>query len=151
VTRVGILSDTHGLLRPEVVKRLQGSDLIIHAGDIGSEHITPELEQIAPVYAVRGNVDNGAWAYKFPLTNTVQIGETFIYIYHGHLELDITPDKNFQVVISGHTHVPKLEKHKDVLYLNPGSAGYKRFTLPVSIALLQVDGEKVTAKLVTLG
>lgn len=135
MTRVGVLSDTHGLLRPEVVQQLQGSDLIIHAGDIGSETIIPELEQIAPVYAVRGNVDNGAWAYKFPLTNVVQIGKMFIYIYHGHLELDIAPDKNFQVIISGHTHVPRLEKRNDVLYLNPGSAGHKRFSLPVSIAL----------------
>jgi uncharacterized protein len=151
VTRVGVVSDTHGLLRPEVVKKLQGSDLIIHAGDIGSDAIIPELEQIAPVYAVRGNVDNGAWAYKFPLTNAVQVGETFIYVYHGHLELDIALDKNFQAVISGHTHEPLIEKRNDVLYLNPGSAGHKRFHLPVSMALLQLDGANLTAKLVTLG
>jgi uncharacterized protein len=151
MTRVGVLSDTHGLLRPEVIKRLQGSDVIIHAGDIGSETIIPELERIAPVYAVRGNVDNGAWAYKFPLTNVVQIGETFIYVYHGHLALDIALDKNFQAVISGHTHESLLEKRNDVLYLNPGSAGHKRFHLPVSMALLQVDGANLTAKLVTLG
>jgi uncharacterized protein len=151
MTRVGILSDTHGLLRPEIVKRLQGSDLIIHAGDMGSETIIPELEKIAPVYAVRGNVDNGAWAYRFPLTNAVHVEQVFIYIYHGHLELDIAPDKQFQVVISGHTHEPLIEKRNGVLYLNPGSAGHKRFSLPISMALLQVDGANLTAKLVTLG
>jgi uncharacterized protein len=151
VTRVGVLSDTHGLLRPEVIKQLQGSDIIIHAGDIGSEMIIPELEKIAPVYAVRGNVDNGAWAYKFPLTNAVQIGETFIYVYHGHLELDLAPDKNFQAVISGHTHEPLIEKHNGILYLNPGSAGHKRFSLPVSMAFLQLDDTNLTANLVTLG
>jgi uncharacterized protein len=151
VTRVGVLSDTHGLLRPEVIKKLQGSDLIIHAGDIGSETIIPELERVAPVYAVRGNVDNGAWAYKFPLMNAVQLGHTFIYIYHGHLALDIAPDKNFQVIISGHTHEPRIEKRSGILYLNPGSAGHKRFTLPVSMAFLHVDDTNLTANLVTLG
>ena len=151
MTRVGVLSDTHGLLRPEVIKHLQGSDLIIHAGDIGSETIIPELGKIAPVYAVRGNVDKSTWAYKFPLTNVVQIGETFIYLYHGHLELDLTPDQHFQIVISGHTHVPLVEKRNDVLYLNPGSAGYKRFSLPVSMARIEVDDTNLTAKLVTLG
>jgi uncharacterized protein len=150
MTRVGVLSDTHGLLRPEVLKQLQGSDLIVHAGDIGSETIIPELESLAPVYAVRGNVDNGAWAYKFPLTNAVQIGETFIYIYHGHLDLDIDSDKNSQVIISGHTHVPLLEKRDDILYLNPGSAGHKRFSLPVSMAKLTVDGADIKARLITL-
>jgi uncharacterized protein len=150
MTRVGVLSDTHGLLRPEVLKQLQGSDLIIHAGDIGSETIIPELERIAPVYAVRGNVDKGAWAYKFPPTNAVQIGETFIYVYHGDIELDLIPDKNFQVIISGHTHVPLLEKRNDVLYLNPGSAGHKRFSLPVSMAEITVDGTDIKARLITL-
>jgi uncharacterized protein len=150
MTRVGVLSDTHGLLRPEVLKQLQGSDFIIHAGDIGSETIIPELEKIATVYAVRGNVDNAAWAYKFPLTNAIQIGETFIYIYHGHLDLDIAPDKNFQVIISGHTHVPLLEKRNDVLYLNPGSAGHKRFSLPVSMAELTMKSPDLKARLVTL-
>lgn len=148
--RAGILSDTHGLLRPEVIKQLQGSDLIIHAGDIGSETIIPELEKIAPVYAVRGNVDNGAWAYKFPLSNALEVERVFIYMYHGHLELDLDPRKNFQVVISGHTHEPKLEQNGDVLYLNPGSAGHKRFRLPVSMAELTIDGSSVQAKLITL-
>jgi uncharacterized protein len=150
VTRVGVLSDTHGLLRPEVIKRLQGSDLIIHAGDVGSGAIISELEKMAPVYAVRGNVDNGAWAHKFPLTNAVQVEGAFIYVYHGHLDLDIAPDKSFQVIISGHTHVPKLEHHNEVLCLNPGSAGHKRFSLPVSLAELTVDGSGVKARLITL-
>jgi uncharacterized protein len=150
MTRVGVLSDTHGLLRTEVIKQLQGSDVIIHAGDIGSETIIPDLERIAPVYAVRGNVDNGAWAYNFPLTNAVQVGETFIYVYHGHLELDVAIDKNFQVVISGHSHVPKLEQVGDVLYLNPGSAGHKRFSLPVSMAEVMMDRSNIRARLITL-
>jgi uncharacterized protein len=150
VTRVGVLSDTHGLLRPEVIKQLQGLDLIIHAGDIGNETIIPELEKIAPVYAVRGNVDNGAWAYKFPLTNAVQVEQVFIYIYHGHLELDIALDKNFQVIISGHTHEPLIEKRNGILYLNPGSAGHKRFSLPVSMAELTIDGSDLKARLITI-
>jgi uncharacterized protein len=150
VTRVGVLSDTHGLLRPEVIKQLQGLDLIIHAGDIGNETIIPELEKIAPVYAVRGNVDNGAWAYKFPLKNAVQVEQVFIYIYHGHLELDIALDKNFQVIISGHTHEPLIEKRNGILYLNPGSAGHKRFSLPVSMAELTIDGSDLKARLITI-
>jgi uncharacterized protein len=150
MTRVGIVSDTHGLLRPEVIQQLQGCDVIIHAGDTGSEAIIPDLEQIAPVYAVRGNVDNGAWAYKFPLTHAVQIGETFIYVYHGHLEPDLDPRKSFQVVISGHTHEPLLEQRNEILYLNPGSAGHKRFSLPVSMAELTVNGAEIKARLITL-
>jgi uncharacterized protein len=150
MTRVGVLSDTHGLLRPEVLKQLQGVDVIIHAGDIGSETIIPALEKIAPVYAVRGNVDNGAWARTFPLTNALEVEQVFIFVYHGHLELDLDPRQNFQVVVSGHSHVPKLEQQGSVLYLNPGSAGHKRFSLPVSMAELTVDGSKVSAKLVTL-
>jgi uncharacterized protein len=150
MTRVGILSDTHGLLRPEVLAQLQGSDVIIHAGDIGSETIIPELEKIAPVYTVRGNVDNSVWAYRFPLTNALEVEQVFIYIYHGHLEPDLDPSKSFQVVISGHTHEPLLEKRDGVLYLNPGSAGHKRFSLPVSMAELIVKGADVNARLIPL-
>jgi uncharacterized protein len=150
MTRVGVLSDTHGLLRPEVLEQLQGSDLIIHAGDIGSETIIPELEKIAPVYAVRGNVDNGAWARKYPLSNAIDLGQVFICLYHGHLESDLDPRETFQVVISGHTHVPLLEQRGEVLYLNPGSAGYKRFSLPVSMAELTIDGANVSARLISL-
>jgi uncharacterized protein len=150
VTRVGVLSDTHGLLRPEVLEQLQGVDLIIHAGDMGSEAIIPELGKIAPAYAVRGNVDNGAWARKYPLSNTLELGQVFIYVYHGHLELDLDPRKSFQVMISGHTHVPLLEQRGEVLYLNPGSAGYKRFSLPVSMGELTIDGSNVSARLIAL-
>jgi uncharacterized protein len=151
MTRVGVLSDTHGLLRPEVVKGLQGSDLIIHAGDIGSETIIPELEQIAPVHAVRGNVDKGIWGYHFPLYTVVEIGQIFIYVHHGDRELDMDPvAAGFQVIISGHTHVPLIEKRNDVLYLNPGSAGHKRFSLPVSMAELTVEGTDIKARLIPL-
>jgi uncharacterized protein len=152
MTRVGVLSDTHGLLRPEVLKQLQGSDLIIHAGDVGSESIIPELEKIAPVYAVRGNVDKGVSGYRFPIYTVVEVEQIFIYVHHGDRELDVDPvAAGFQVLISGHTHVPLLEQRGDVLYLNPGSAGHKRFALPVSMALLQVDGKKLRARFITLG
>lgn len=149
--KIGIISDTHGLLRPEAVSALQNLSLIIHAGDIGKETIIPELKQIAPVYAVRGNVDNSTWAYHFPLTQVLEQEETFIYVYHGHLELDLDPKAaGFQVVISGHTHEPLIEHKNEILYINPGSAGPKRFHLPVSLAMLTIKNGELTAKLLEL-
>ena len=149
--KIGIISDTHGLLRPEAVSALQGSNIIIHAGDIGKESIIPDLEQIAPVYAVRGNVDNSAWAYKFPLTQVIEKAGIFIYVYHGHLGLDLDPKAaGFQVVISGHTHEPTIETKDEILYINPGSAGPKRFHLPVTLAILEINNGKLEANLITL-
>ncbi len=150
--RIGVISDTDGLLRPEALKQLEGSDLIIQAGDIGAESIISKLELIAPVIAVRGNVDNAAWCYRYPLSNAVELGEVSIYVYHGHLDLDIDLTAGgFQILISGHTHVPKVEEQNGILHLNPGSAGRKRFSLPVSMAELIIDGENASANLISLG
>lgn len=123
---------------------LQNADLIIHAGDIGHESIISELENIAPVYAVRGNVDNAPWAYRFPLSQVIELESTFIYVHHGHLQLNLDPKAaGFQVVISGHTHLPIIETRHDILYINPGSAGPKRFQLPLTLATLDIQGELI--------
>lgn len=149
--RVGVLSDTHGLLRPEALDALKGSDLIMHAGDIGSEAIIPALEKIAPVKAIRGNVDNGAWARRFPLTEALELAGVALYSYHGHLELELDPAAGgFDVVIQGHSHKPFIKTEKDVLYLNPGSAGRKRFSLPVSLAKLTLRDGQAEAELIYL-
>ena len=117
--RIGVISDTHGLLRPEALNNLEGSDLIIHAGDIGAEDIIPKIEQLAPTLAVRGNVDKAAWCYKFPLTNATEVDGVGIYIYHGHLDLDIDLKAGgFQILISGHTHVPQIVEENGILHLN---------------------------------
>lgn len=149
--RVGVISDTHGLLRPEAVQVLRGSDLIIHAGDVGSETIVSALGELAPVYAVRGNVDTGAWAYALPLTETLEVEGVALFVHHGHLPLepDLLPQSR-GVVISGHSHRPSIEMHTGVLHLNPGSAGRKRFRLPVSLAQLVIDGYQAEATLVYL-
>jgi uncharacterized protein len=148
---VGIISDTHGLLRPEAVEALRGSSLIIHAGDMGSDTIIPNLETIAPIYAVRGNVDNGPWAYKIPKSQSVEIEGVFIYVYHGHQEPELNPETSgFQVVVSGHSHQPSIETRNGILFINPGSAGPKRFRLPVSLAIATIHEGKVTAELLEL-
>ena len=149
--RVGIISDTHGLLRPEAVDALQGSDIIIHAGDMGGEDIIPTLENIAPVHAVRGNVDNGAWARRYPLTEALELENVALYIFHGHLEIDIDPAAgSFNVVIQGHSHIPLIKTENGVLYVNPGSAGRKRFSLPVTLATLTLDNGQAEAELIDL-
>jgi hypothetical protein len=148
---IGIISDTHGLLRPEAIKALQGSSLIIHAGDIGKESIIPELESIAPVYAVRGNVDHSPWAFRYPLTQVVETHGIFIYVHHGHLELDLDLQAaGFHILISGHTHEPLVEHKNGILYVNPGSAGPKRFHLPVSLASLNIQHGNFNAKIISL-
>jgi putative phosphoesterase len=142
---IGVISDTHGLLRPEAVELLRGSDHIIHAGDIGSPEIVPALEQIAPVTAIRGNVDNAAWARRFAETEVVELIGLQIYVIHDLHALDLEPKAaGFAAVISGHSHQPKQEMRDGVLYFNPGSAGPKRFKLPVSVGRLEmVDGKIV--------
>ncbi|HXR16282.1 MAG TPA: metallophosphoesterase family protein [Terriglobales bacterium] len=148
---IGVISDTHGLLRPEAVRALQGSDYIIHAGDIGDPQILNKLIAIAPVTAVRGNVDHGAWAQKIPPTNVLEIGEVSIYVLHSLQELDLKPEAaKFAVVVSGHSHMPKQELKNGVLYFNPGSAGPRRFKLPVSVGRLIVTAGKVTSEIVKL-
>ena len=150
MTRIGVISDTHGLLRPEALEVLRGSDLIVHAGDVGSDSLLPALRDLAPVTAVRGNVDTAAWGYAFPLTATVEVEGVRVFVYHGHTGLEGVDLQNYDVVISGHSHRPGIETSTGVLYLNPGSAGRKRFRLPVSLARLVVDGDKATAELVYL-
>ena len=148
---IGVISDTHGLLRPEAVAALQGSDYIIHAGDIGDPQILDQLAAIAPLTAVRGNVDHGAWARKISTTSVLEVGEVSIYVLHILQDLDLKPDAaKFAVVVYGHSHVPKLESKKGVLYFNPGSAGPKRFKLPVSVGRLTIEGAQIDAKILVL-
>ncbi|MBA1337178.1 MAG: putative phosphoesterase [Firmicutes bacterium] len=138
---IGVISDTHGLLREEAVQALRGVDLIIHAGDIGSEEVIRELRKIAPVIAVRGNCDRDQWAKAYPKTEYVEIDDTRIYVLHELNWLNIDPKgAGINIVISGHSHRPKEEKKDGVLYLNPGSAGPRRFNLPVSVARLTLHG-----------
>lgn len=147
---VGVLSDTHGLLRPEAIRAFEGVDLIIHAGDVGSEEVIRALEKIAPVKAVRGNVDKGEWARRLPTTETVEVGRALIYVVHDRTALDLDPRVGFKAVISGHSHRPSATMREGVLYLNPGSAGPRRFKLPVSVARLYVRGESLEARLIEL-
>jgi uncharacterized protein len=148
---IGVISDTHGLLRPEALAALKGSDYIIHAGDIGDPQILDHLATIAPVTAVRGNVDHGEWAQKIPATNVLEIGEVSIYVLHNLKELDLKPEAaKFSVVIYGHSHVPKREFKNGVLYLNPGSAGPRRFSLPVSLGRLLLTNRKIESEIVKL-
>jgi len=148
---VGVISDTHGLLRPEALAALQGSDYIIHAGDIGDPQILDQLAAIAPLTAVRGNVDHDAWAQKIPATNVLEIGAVSIYVLHNLQELDLKPEAGkFSAVIYGHSHVPKQELKNGVLYFNPGSAGPRRFKLPVSMGRLHLTNGKLKSEIVTL-
>ena len=148
---IGVISDTHGLVRPEALAALHGVDRIVHAGDIGSADVLGRLETIAPVSAVRGNNDRGPWAEKLPLTDVVEIGAVSLYVLHDLHELDLEPRAaGFAVVISGHSHQPRLDEKDGVLYLNPGSAGPRRFKLPVSLARLVVEGANVRAQIIPL-
>jgi len=148
---IGVISDTHGLLRPEALAALQGSDYIIHAGDIGDPQILDTLAAIAPLTAVRGNVDHGAWARKIPATNVLEIGEISIYVLHNIQDLDLKPEAaKFTAVVYGHSHVPKQEWKNGVLYFNPGSAGPRRFKLPVSVGRMIIEDGKIDSKILLL-
>ena len=148
---IGVISDTHGLLRPEALKALRGSQHIIHAGDVGDPEILDKLAAIAPVTAIRGNVDKDPWARKLPETDVVTIGGISIYVLHDIGALELKPEAaEFNAVIYGHSHIPKQETRNGVLYFNPGSAGPKRFKLPVSVGRLMVESEKVGAEIVLL-
>jgi putative phosphoesterase len=148
---IGIISDTHGILRPEAVEALRGVELILHAGDVGSPDVLDALKGIAPVVAVRGNNDKGPWAEQLPAWEVTEVGVVFIYMIHDVKEIDLSPAAaGFHVVVSGHSHKPSVEERKGVLYVNPGSAGPRRFTLPVSVARLTVRGETVNAEVVEL-
>ena len=151
LTVFGIISDTHGLLRPEALRALRGSDRILHAGDVGAPEILEALAQIAPVTAIRGNVDTEPWARTLPATEVVNAGGVSIFMLHNLAQLDLKPAAaGFHVVIYGHTHHPKMEEKNGVLYFNPGSAGPRRFNLPVSLGKLMIEEGKVRAKLVSL-
>ena len=148
---IGVISDTHGLLRREAISALQGSDHIIHVGDIGNAAILDRLNEIAPVTAVRGNVDKGSWAQKIPETNVLEVEGVSIYVLHILDELDLKPEAaGFAAVIYGHSHVSKQEVKNGVLYFNPGSAGPKRFNLPVSIGKLVVRKRRIEAEVLDL-
>jgi uncharacterized protein len=151
MTRIGIISDTHGLLRPEAIACLKGSDLIIHGGDIGKADVLRQLASRAPVTAVRGNNDKGTWAHSVPTVEVLQIGIVLIYVIHNIAELDLDPKAaGFRVVVSGHSHKPSVEERDGVLYVNPGSAGPRRFKLPIAVAELTVTGNSVRAHIVEL-
>jgi uncharacterized protein len=138
--RIGLISDTHGLLRREAVEALSGSELIIHAGDVGKPEILEELRKIAPVVAVRGNVDTANWAKGLPETAVAQTGRALIYVLHDLNALDLNPRAaGFQIVVSGHSHKPAKYERDGVLYINPGSAGPHRFQLPVTVARLNLQ------------
>jgi putative phosphoesterase len=148
---VGVISDTHGLLRPEAVGTLRGSDYIIHAGDVGDAEIVKQLNAIAPVTAVRGNVDREPWARKLPETQVLEAGGISIYILHSVADLDLKPEAaGFAAVVSGHSHIPKQEVRNGVLYFNPGSAGPRRFKLPVSVGRLVIEGGKVRGEIMRI-
>jgi hypothetical protein len=148
---VGVISDTHGLMRPEALKAFQGVSLIIHAGDVGRREVLQELRSVAPVVAVRGNADQDYWTDELPLTEVVEIGTVSLYVLHNAAELDLDPAASgFSAVISGHTHRPLKEKRNGVFFLNPGSAGPQRFKLPVSAAILSVREKSVNARIIGL-
>jgi putative phosphoesterase len=148
---IGIISDTHGLVRPQALEALKGVDMILHAGDIGNQQVLDTLNELAPVVAVRGNNDKADWASSLPDWEAVEVGNVSIYMLHDIKEMDISPSgAGFQVVVSGHSHRPVVEEKRGVLYVNPGSAGPRRFTLPVSLAHLHVIGEKLQAKIIEL-
>ena len=149
--RIGVISDTHGLLRPEAIEALRGSDYIIHAGDIGDPEILTKLAELAPVTAVRGNVDRGNWARKIPKTNVLEVGGVSFFVLHDLQSLDLKPEAaGFAAVVFGHSHVAENEVRNGVLYFNPGSAGPRRFKLPVSLGRIVVQGAEVRAEIVEL-
>jgi len=150
-TIVGVISDTHGLVRPEAMEALDGSDLILHAGDIGSSAVLESLAEIAPVVAVRGNVDSGQWSRELPETVAIELAGLTIYMLHDRQLLDLKPETaGFAAVIFGHSHQPVSEQRNGVLYFNPGSAGPKRFKLPVCIGRLMIVDQQISPELVTL-
>jgi uncharacterized protein len=148
---VGVISDTHGLLRPEAVATLRGVDAIVHAGDIGTSDVLDSLGELAPVTAVRGNNDRGGWAEKLPSTEVLEIGGVLLYVLHDVKELGLDPRAaGLSVVISGHSHQPWQEERDGVLFFNPGSAGPRRFKLPVTVGRLTVEGGRVRGRLLEL-
>jgi putative phosphoesterase len=151
MTLLGVISDTHGLLRPEALQALAGVEHILHAGDIGDAALLAELETVAPVTAVRGNMDRGGWTADLPQTEVVEVGGVLLYVLHDLDQLDLSPEASgFQAVVSGHTHEPEIRWANGVLYLNPGSAGPIRGSKPVSLALVEISEGHLRPRIETL-
>jgi putative phosphoesterase len=149
--RIGLISDTHGLLRPEALSALRGSDFIVHGGDIGEGGILETLATLAPVTAVRGNNDNAPWARRLQATETLRFGKVTMHVLHDLSRLEIDPGAaGIDVIVSGHSHQPRIERRSGVLFVNPGSAGPVRFRLPVAVGVLQISGREVEARIVEL-
>jgi uncharacterized protein len=148
---VGVISDTHGLIRPEAVAALRGADLIIHAGDVGAPEVIDELRNLAPTFVIRGNIDKAHWAGALPTTADVEVGGLVFHVLHDISELDLDPAAvGYAAVVYGHSHQPSIEMREGVLFLNPGSAGPRRFKLPVSIARVSVSGQRLRPEIVEL-
>jgi putative phosphoesterase len=148
---VGVISDTHGLVRPAAIDALRGSDLIVHCGDVGDAAVLDALRALAPVRAVRGNNDKGRWAANLPCSDVVEAGGQMLYVLHDVADLDLEPAAaGFAAVLSGHSHRPSIERRRGVLYLNPGSAGPRRFSLPIAVAKLTVSARRCDARIVEL-
>jgi uncharacterized protein len=149
---VGVISDTHGLLRPEALDALRGSDMIIHAGDVGKTEVIDRLAEVAPVHVVRGNIDKGRWAAALPPTELVDVGDHRFFVLHDIAQLDVDPvAAGFAAVVFGHSHRPSIETRNGVLFLNPGSAGPRRFKLPITVARVKTSGRHIRADIVDLG
>ena len=150
-TSIGVISDTHGLMRPEAIEVLQGVDLILHAGDIGTPQVLQKLKTIAPVIAVTGNSDMGEWMNDLPQRAVVQVGAVYILMLHDRQEIDLNPAAaGFRVVVSGHSHRPSVEERNGIVYVNPGGAGPRRFKLPISVVRLTIEGAAVSGRIIEL-
>ncbi|WP_319408905.1 metallophosphoesterase family protein [uncultured Desulfosarcina sp.] len=148
---IGILSDTHGLVRPEVEKVLAGCDQILHAGDVGDGQVLKRLERIAPLMAVRGNTDHGSWSDPLPIREMIEIQGVFFYLLHDLNHLDVEPSAaGIHVVVSGHTHQPEIFQKNGVTYLNPGSAGHRRFNYPVSVAMVRIENGTAIPRIIEI-
>ena len=148
MARIGVISDTHGLVRPEAVAALAGVGHIVHAGDVGSADVLAELRKVAPVTAVRGNNDKGAWASALAISEVIEVAGRSIYVLHDVAELDLDPARaGFAVVVTGHSRKPSVTTKNGVLFVNPGSAGPRRFKLPITVAVLDVSGSRVHARI----
>jgi uncharacterized protein len=148
---IGLISDTHGLIRPEALEALQHVDLIIHAGDIGKPEVIAALKAIAPVLAIKGNNDIGAWAKPLPDTRLVKSGNTRLFVIHNLSELDCDPvARGYQVILSGHSHKPSVSTRDGILFVNPGSAGPRRFKLPIAVGKLFIQNNQVNAEIIEL-
>ncbi|MBI5848090.1 MAG: metallophosphoesterase family protein [Nitrospirae bacterium] len=148
---IGVISDTHGLLRPQAVSALEGSDIIIHAGDIGSAEVLKTLKAIAPLLAVRGNTDNSSWIKDTPVSDTIQWRGVLLHILHDLSRLDLDPQAaGIHLIVSGHSHIPAISRRDGVLYVNPGSAGPRRFSLPVTLARITLQGTDLFPEIIHL-